>query len=58
MQKWWADQVECRFLYQNMSHFVIDTQTKLMEKLDLMNSLCDIKIIEKIYESAKDNTQD
>ena len=41
-----------------MSHFVIDTQTKLKEKLDLMDSLCDIKITEKINESAKDNTQD
>ena len=46
------------FGYQNMSHFVIDTQDKLKEKLDLMDSLCDIRITAKINESAKDNTQD
>lgn len=46
------------FGYQNMSNFVINTFDKLKEKLDLMDSLCDIRITAKISDSAVNHNQD
>ena len=49
------------FKFQNMSHFIINTKDKLKEKLDLIDSLRDIRITAEITDAVdkdKDKTHE